>query len=102
MGIGFGLWWAAFAGLELARVRRTGGPPVHPGWWGFVFPVGAMTLSLAAVGVVSDVTAVQVAGLLGTLVLAALWSYVSIVTVRLSRRSAPASQPDEGLQPSPR
>ena len=53
MGIGFGLWWAVFAGLELRRIRAAGGPPVHPGWWGFVFPIGAMTLSIAAVGAVT-------------------------------------------------
>ena len=50
MGLGFGLWWAAFATLELRRMRSTGSPPVHPGWWGFVFPVGAMTLSVSAIG----------------------------------------------------
>lgn len=83
MGIGFGLWWAGFAALELHRMRRSGGVPLHPGWWGFVFPVGAMSLSIAAVGVASGVWLVQVLGLLATIVLALLWVYIAVRTVRL-------------------
>jgi tellurite resistance protein TehA-like permease len=90
MGIGFGLWWSGFAGLELHRMRRAGGLPVHPGWWGFVFPVAAMALSITAVATATDVTSVKVLGLLSTLVLAALWGYVVVRTVRLFRRR-PAS-----------
>jgi tellurite resistance protein TehA-like permease len=83
MGIGFGLWWAAFAALELHRMRQAGGPPVHPGWWGFVFPIGAMTLSISVVGAASGVRAVQVVGLLATLFLALVWGYVAVATARL-------------------
>ncbi|MEI8084533.1 MAG: hypothetical protein WCI74_22065, partial [Actinomycetes bacterium] len=86
MGIGFGLWWAGFAALELHRIRRAGGVPLHPGWWGFVFPVGAMSLSIAAVGVATGVWLVQVLGLLATIVLALLWVYIAVRTVRLLLR----------------
>jgi tellurite resistance protein TehA-like permease len=93
MGVGFGLWWAGFAALELHRMRRAGGLPPHPGWWGFVFPIAAMTLSIAAIGTATDVTAVKTLGLLATLVLAVLWVYVVARTLgmlRPRRPSAPA------------
>jgi C4-dicarboxylate transporter/malic acid transport protein len=85
MGIGFGLWWAAFAGLELHRIRKAGGAPVHPGWWGFVFPVAAMTLSIAAVGAATGILAVEVMGLLATIALTVLWLLVLTKTFRLLR-----------------
>ena len=40
--------WAGFAALELHRMRQSGGVPLHPGWWGFVFPVAALSLSCGA------------------------------------------------------
>jgi C4-dicarboxylate transporter/malic acid transport protein len=86
MGLGFGLWWAAFAMLELRRIRRAGGPPVHPGWWGFVFPIGAMTLSMAAVGSSTGIWIVQVLGLAGTVLLTAVWLLVFARTAGMVRR----------------
>lgn len=90
MGIGFGLWWAGFAAVELRRIRQAGGPPLHPGWWGFVFPVAAMALSLAGLGAATQIWLVRLTGLLATIGLAALWLYVAAATVRLlpRRRSA--------------
>jgi C4-dicarboxylate transporter/malic acid transport protein len=85
MGIGFGLWWAMFAGLELRRIRSAGGPPVHPGWWGFVFPIGAMTLSIAAVGAATGITAVQVLGTAATILLVLVWALVALRTMRMVR-----------------
>ena len=93
MGIGFGLWWAAFAAVELRRIRRAGGPPVHPGWWGFVFPVGAMTLSLSALAAVTGIRSLQVIGLVATAGLLLLWVYVVVVTAPHLRRSAPTPSP---------
>lgn len=83
MGVGFGLWWAGFAGLELRRMRQNGGVPIHPGWWGFVFPIGAMTLSITAIGSSSGVLAIQAFGLVSTIALAVLWSVVAVRTGRL-------------------
>lgn len=80
MGIGLGLWWAGFAAVELQRVRRAGGPPVHPGWWGFVFPIGAMALSLSAVGAATGVTAVSIGGLAAAAVLVVVWALVAVRT----------------------
>jgi len=88
MGIGFGLWWAAFAGLELRRIRRAGGVPVHPGWWGFVFPVAAMALSITAVGAATGVWLVEATGLLATATLVVLWCYVAVRTIRMLGRAS--------------
>lgn len=90
MGIGFGLWWAAFAGLELRRIRSAGGPPVHPGWWGFVFPIGAMTLAIAAVGAATAIVIVQVLGAIATALLLAVWALVAARTMGMMRAPRPA------------
>lgn len=88
VGIGFGLWWAGFAGLELRRIRAAGGPPVHPGWWGFVFPVAAMVLSISALAAATEVAVLGWLGLLATIGLAALWAFVAWRTFPLLQRKA--------------
>ncbi len=88
MGIGLGLWWALFAGLETIRLSRDGGVPFHPGWWAFVFPIAAMTLAVTAVGQELDVTGIIVAGTLGAVLLLAVWVVVGLRTIGLVRRSA--------------
>ena len=85
MGLGFGAWWFLFAWLELRRVQRAGGPPVHPGWWGFVFPLAAMTLSLAMVGLVTGVWLAQVAGAIATAALLGVWALVAARTAGMVR-----------------
>lgn len=87
MGIGFGLWWALFAGLEQVRLRRDGGVPFHPGWWGYVFPLAAMTLSISAVGNAMDTVPVQAAGVVATVILLVVWITVAVRTVGLVRRT---------------
>lgn len=86
MGVGFGLWWAAFAAVELRRIRRADGPPLHPGWWGFVFPIAAMTLSTAAIGAAMNVWLIEVLGLIATVGLTGLWLFVVARTARLLPR----------------
>ena len=88
MLIGFGLWWAAFAVYELRRLRREGGVPFHPGWWGFVFPIAAMTLSLTGVGNTLDSTFVEALGAIGAVVLLIVWLMVAIRSLRLVRPAA--------------
>ncbi len=91
LGIGLGLWWALFALGDLLRVRRTGGLPYHPGWWGFVFPVAAMQLSISALGAALDSVAIQAVGLIGLVILVLVWLLVGIRTsaaVLRHRRSA--------------
>ncbi len=92
MGIGFGLWWAGFAWLELVRMRRTGLHPAHPGWWGFVFPIGAMTLSITAVGSATGIRGIDAVGLVATVGLIALWGVVVWTTAR-PQRSLPVAEP---------
>ena len=88
MGVGFGLWWALFAGLEQIRLRREGGVPFHPGWWGYVFPVAAMTLSIMAIGTSVDSAPIKAAGVIATLVLALVWVLVAARTIRLVTKTA--------------
>lgn len=49
---GFGMWWAMFALVGLLRYRREGSLRFHPGWWGFTFPLGSMTVSLSLLAAV--------------------------------------------------
>lgn len=81
-GIGFGLWWTLFAWIDLRRVHTNGGLPFHPGWWGFVFPLAAMTLSISAVGIALDSVPIKVLGALATLIVAVVWVVVAVRTVR--------------------
>lgn len=83
-GLGFGLWWAMFATIDLFRARREG-IPFHPGWWGFVFPLAAMTLSLAAVGQVVASTPVVAVSAVGAVITVGVWLLVATRTVRLLR-----------------
>lgn len=85
MGIGLGLWWALFAGAEQWQLRREGGVPFHPGWWGYVFPVAAMTLSISGVGAALDSSAIAVAGAVASVLLVLIWVTVALRSVGLVR-----------------
>lgn len=80
LGLGFGLWWALFAFGDLLRVRRSGGLPYHPGWWGFVFPIAAMQLSMGALGAALDSTPVKIAGAVIFVVLVLVWLLIALRT----------------------
>lgn len=94
MGIGLGLWWFLFALGDLMRVRRSGGVPFHPGWWGFVFPIAAMQLSLAVLGAQLADDVVQAAGLVGLVLLSLVWLLVAV-------RSSVAAVRDSRAVPAP-
>ncbi len=93
MGLGFGLWWAVFALLEFRKLSRTGGAPVHPGWWGCVFPFGAMTLATIALASALQSDVLRAIGAVATVGLTLLWLAVAARTARLliprSTRSKP-------------
>lgn len=77
MGIGLGLWWALFAAGRLIRVRRAGGLPFLPGWWGFVFPIAGLSLSLGALADQLTSVPVDAASLLVFVCLVAAWGVVT-------------------------
>lgn len=93
MGVGFGLWWALLALATLQQYRAQGPLPLHPGWWGFVFPVGAMTLSISAIGIATSLVAVQILGAIATAGLALLWGYVAVRTAGMAFASSPQPSP---------
>lgn len=77
MGIGLGLWWALFAVGRLIRVRRAGGLPFLPGWWGFVFPIAGLSLSLGALADQLASIPVDVASFLLFVCLIIAWAIVA-------------------------
>jgi len=83
-GLGFGTWWAVFATLDLLRARREG-IPFHPGWWGFVFPLAAMSLSMAAVGQAVSSTPVITVSAMSAVITVVVWLLVATRTTRLLR-----------------
>jgi len=86
LGIGLGLWWALFAIGDLLRVRRAGGVPFHPGWWGFVFPIAAMQLSITALGLTIDSAVVITAGIVAFAILLAVWVLIAVRTMAVTLR----------------
>ncbi len=93
MGIGFGLWWSVFAALEMRRISTAGVTPANPGWWGFVFPVGAMALSLTTLGAATDIAAINIGGLIATAALFVVWARVTWATLRPRRHPHSAPLP---------
>jgi tellurite resistance protein TehA-like permease len=77
MGVGLGLWWALYAFGRLIRVRRAGGLPFLPGWWGFVFPIAGLSLSLGALADQLADAPVDAASFLLFVILVIAWAIVS-------------------------
>jgi C4-dicarboxylate transporter/malic acid transport protein len=77
MGIGLGLWWSLYAAGRLIRVRRAGGLPFLPGWWGFVFPVAALSLSFGALADQLGSAPVDVASFAVFVCLVIAWAIVA-------------------------
>ncbi|GIW35950.1 MAG: hypothetical protein KatS3mg073_0095 [Meiothermus sp.] len=83
---GLGLWWLAFSLLLLletllAKSRRA---QLHfaPGWWGFVFPLGAFTLATLALS--RGLESAFLAGLAWALLLllGVFWLWVMFYSLR--------------------
>lgn len=80
MGIGFGLWWALFASMEVARARASGGIPYSVGWWSYVFPTTALAISVTLVGQVVGLP--PLIGLVPSAFALGVWLLVSVKTLR--------------------
>ena len=81
LGFGFGLWWALFAALDLARMRRTGTLTFQPGWWAFVFPPAALLLSLLGIEELFQDDHLKWVSAPLCLALLGLWGYLVVKSV---------------------
>lgn len=93
MSVGFGLWWAIFAGLDTRRAVKNGGIPFHLGWWGVVFPVVSMAIAINLLDQLFDTSFVT--ALTVTAVGLSVWLLVAtktIIAVVAERRMNAASE----------
>lgn len=79
MSVGFGLWWAIFAGIDTRRAVKYGGIPFHLGWWGVVFPVVSMAIAINQLNQFFDL-GVAVA-LVATTIGFGVWLFVATKTI---------------------
>lgn len=79
MSVGFGLWWAIFAGIDLRRAVKNGGIPFHLGWWGVVFPVVSMAIAINLLDLLFD--SVVIVALISTAVGLGVWLFVATTTI---------------------
>lgn len=78
---GLGLWWLAVAVVLLVAYVRRGGVPYSVGWWGFVFPLGALAASTLAVARWWHAGWAEALGVALFLALAAFWAVVAARTL---------------------
>ena len=79
MGIGFGIWWAIFAGIDMRRAVKNGGIPFHLGWWGVVFPVVSMAVGINLLDQLLD--SAVIVPLIATTIGFGVWLFVSSRTI---------------------
>jgi tellurite resistance protein TehA-like permease len=79
MGIGFGIWWAIFAGIDMRRAVENGGIPFHLGWWGVVFPVVSMAVGINLLDQLLD--SAVIVPLTATTIGFGVWLFVSSRTI---------------------
>ena len=79
MSVGFGLWWAIFAGIDTRRAVKSGGIPFHLGWWGVVFPVVSMAIAINLLDQLFD--SIVVLALTATTIGLGVWLFVAARTV---------------------
>ena len=108
---GFGAWWLLVASFLIGRYVTHGGIAYGVGWWGFTFPLGALTLATTtlatgwSIPVMGDVSFGLLAALVLVWLAVATRTLVSLVSGpergRLaSRREPPVS--DAPLSSAPR
>ena len=91
---GFGAWSLLVALALLGRYLHAGRVPYGIGWWGFTFPLGALTLATSSL---ADAWSLAILGdiALGLLAfLVVVWLVVTAATLRSVLSTAPAAHPD--------
>lgn len=79
MGIGFGIWWAVFAGIDVRRAVKNGGIPFHLGWWGVVFPVVSMAIVINLL--IQFLDSVVIVALISSTIGVGVWLFVASKTI---------------------
>lgn len=87
---GFGLWYSVLALMFLRRARKDGAAPFHPGWWGFVFPLGAMAVGLALLSQAWDSMSMAWLGLAYAAAGLLAWAVVAANSLRLFLQEPPS------------
>ncbi len=72
-------WWIVGIAITLHHVRRR--LPFNMGWWAFTFPLGVYTASTYALAAVLSSQIFQTLAIVFTLLLAVLWSLVTVRTI---------------------
>ena len=95
---GFGMWWTLLAVWLLNRHLASGPLPYHPGWWGFTFPLGAMTVSLALLASYWDSALFLLLALLWGAALLFAWTVVGYRSLRAvqAAKATPAAPATQG------
>ncbi len=81
LGFGFGVWWALFAALDLARMRRAREVAFQPNWWAFVFPPAALLLCLLSIEELFPTDHLKWLSTAAFAALGVLWCYVILKSV---------------------
>ena len=73
---GYGLWWMGLAvAITLKHLREK--LPFNLGWWGYTFPLGVFSVTTLRLGAVLPVPALEEAGVVLVVALAAIWLVVA-------------------------
>ncbi|MGC9154108.1 MAG: hypothetical protein ACP5HZ_00505 [Ferrimicrobium sp.] len=91
---GFGGWSLLVALALLGRYLRQGGIPYGVGWWGFTFPVGALTVATVSLGKIWTLPIIGDVAFALFVLLVVLWLGVSASTLGSllgGRRQLPAT-----------
>ncbi len=78
---GFGAWSLVVALALLGRYLRQGGIPYGVGWWGFTFPVGALTVATVSLAKTWSLPIIGDVAFAMFILLAVLWLGVSASTL---------------------
>jgi C4-dicarboxylate transporter/malic acid transport protein len=78
---GFGAWWLLVASSLIGRYMKHGGIAYGVGWWGFTFPLGALTLATTSLGSGWSVPVIGDLALALLVALVVVWLVVAAATL---------------------